>query len=239
MKNQLLIVQNISRETPGYFLDRLKAWSVPHFIVDLSRGEQFPDLSDYRALVVFGGPDSANDSSPKIRSELEHIARVVENEMPYLGICLGMQLLVKTTGGSVVPCPVKEIGFRNEQGTWFRISLTEAGRNDPLFRGISSPFPIFHLHGETVVPSHSTVLLGTSPDCPMQIVRVGKNAYGFQGHLELTESLLKRWLQEDPDLQRLSPTRVVNDFHFLLADYRNTAETIFRNFLTISGFLSG
>jgi len=58
------------------------------------------------------------------------------------------------------------------------------------------------------------ILLGTGNVCPVQLVNVGSTAYGIQGHVEITEPMLRTWLEEDPDLIRQgNPEGILQDFH--------------------------
>lgn len=235
MSEKLLIIRNISREGPGLFREVLTEHGIPHEIRDLSRGEAFPAPSDYRALVVLGGPDSTNDASERIRTELARIRQALDAGIPYLGICLGMQLLVKAAGGRVVRCPTPEIGFRDSAGKFYAVALTETGQKDPLLAGITSPLPVFHLHGETVEPTAQMQPLGTGRPCRHQIIKAGPKAYGIQGHAELTAEMLERWLAEDPDLRMRSPEKIREDFAVIQRNYTETGKTLFTNFLRLAG----
>ncbi len=233
----LLFVQNISREGPGRILDLLEPHRIPWQIVDLSRGDPLPPVSAVRTVIVLGGPDSANDSTPKIQQELAWIREVVSAGIPYLGICLGMQLLVKAVGGDVIRCSTPEIGWRDPEGRPYTVRLTQEGKRDPLFSGLPAELPIFHLHGETVVLPPEGVLLAEGRACRPQVIRVGQTAYGIQGHWELTQEMLERWLREDPDLQKLPLEEVRRDAQNLWNDYVFIGNRIFENFLRIAGWL--
>nr|WP_287222515.1 gamma-glutamyl-gamma-aminobutyrate hydrolase family protein [Prosthecochloris sp.] len=69
------------------------------------------DISKSSAVVTLGGPQSANDTDRAMRRELENLKAILDKKIPYLGICLGMQTLVKAAGGNVITCPIKETGF--------------------------------------------------------------------------------------------------------------------------------
>ncbi|HHE07913.1 MAG TPA: type 1 glutamine amidotransferase, partial [Chlorobaculum parvum] len=124
MNNKLLIVQNISHEGPGILGDLLKEHEIRFELCDLSKGEAVPDPARFSGMVVLGGPQSANDPTPQITGELTLIGKALDAGVPYLGICLGLQLLVKARGGSVVKCPQQEIGFREPNGEPFMLELT-------------------------------------------------------------------------------------------------------------------
>ncbi|MBT6198607.1 MAG: hypothetical protein HOI06_07430, partial [Pelagibacteraceae bacterium] len=66
-------------------------------------GDNLPDnLSTYSAIVVFGGPMSVNDDEDFIKEEIKWMKRVIDSDIPYLGICLGAQILAKYLGCDVV-----------------------------------------------------------------------------------------------------------------------------------------
>ncbi len=214
-------------------LDILNLSGMDYTIIDLSRDLTLPPLQEMAALIILGGPDSANDHSSKILSQLQLIHEVILHGIPYLGICLGMQLLVKAGGGTVLPCHTREIGFRDAQGNLYQVQLTRKGQEDPLFKDIPKTFPVFHLHGETVNLNATMQLLGTGSVCPVQIVKIGSNAYGLQGHVEITDAMLRLWLKEDPDLQALNAETVIKDHQALKNQLRTVGTNLFHNFLHI------
>jgi len=237
MTQPILIIKNITREGPGILQALLEEGAIAYQAVDLEKGESFPDPSDYSAIVVLGGPDSANDETEKMRNELQKIREVIELGKPYLGICLGLQALVKATGGKVVKNPTKEVGFIDPEGGNFKIQLTETGQSDPLFRGLADNFKVFHLHGETVEIKGSMTLLGTGKFCKNQIVKISPNAYGIQCHFELTTEMFDVWVNEDPDLLVLNKEKLKNDFEAIKKEYDEVGKKLFLNFLKIAGFL--
>ncbi len=229
----LVIIQNIEREGPGLILDLLVKQRLSFTIISAEQYTDYPALAEVSGVIVLGGPDSANDTTPKIQNELAYIQEVLHKGMPFLGICLGMQLLVKAVGGEVVPCPQKELGFRSRKGSLYRVQLTARGQTTPLFDRLPHTFPIFHLHGETVVPPPEVDVLGTGNQCPIQLIQWGARAYGIQGHLELTETMLQRWLTEDPDLQQLSTSKLIKDFKTYKTLFRQAGYQLFHNFITM------
>jgi GMP synthase-like glutamine amidotransferase len=234
---EILIIKNITREDSGLLGEIIAGNGIKNKVIDLSLGEKLPPAEKYAAVVVLGGPDSANDLNTKMKDELAFISKVLTLNIPYLGICLGLQTMVKAAGGEVVKSPVKETGFRDENRHLFKILLNDDGRRDPLFEGIGDPFNVFHLHGETVILTEKMKLLATGNACLNQIVRIGHGAYGIQCHFELTEPMFERWINEDPDLQLLDRNELQNDFRALRELYFHTGYKLFRNFLSIAGFL--
>ena len=236
MEKRILIVKNISREGPGIIESLLQEQDINYTVIDLDQGEAFPPPQDYSALVVMGGPDSANDTSEKMRLELQRIKEALSLKIPYLGVCLGLQTLVKAAGGKVVKSPIKEVGFKGPEGKPFIISLTEDGKKDEFFNGLGDNFRVFQLHGETVELTKEMKLLGTGEFCQNQIVKVGANAYGIQCHFELTPEMFEVWLNEDADLLQLDKKQLQTEFNSFLDEYTLIGRKLLQNFLKIAGF---
>jgi len=233
MNKHVLIIQNISHEKPGLLLDVLNDHNIAYNIIDLSKGESLPRPEEYDAVFVFGGPQSANDSEGHIPQELEFISKIIELQIPYFGVCLGMQLLAKATGGKVVPCQRKEIGWWDYRGKLFSIYHPATYMVDELLQTINNNIPIFQLHGETVelTPKHRLVAQGSG--CTNQFIRYGKNAYGIQGHLELTEEMLLEWLKIDPDLKKQDHDYMMITYEAIRLEYSIASKQLFWNFLKL------
>ncbi len=231
MGRSVLVVQNITREGPGLLSELLTERGLTMEIVNLDRGDDFPDPRSYRGVVVLGGPDSANDTTPKMVGELARVHEILEAGMPYLGVCLGLQVLVKAGGGQVVKNHVREIDFFDQRREPFTVELTAAGRTDPLFRDVPKQFRVFHLHGETVEPTNKMTLLGRGQWCEQQVVRVSPKAVGLQFHLELTPAMLDQWLAEDDDLKQLNANAGRDEFNVIQTEYRTVGRQVLSNFL--------
>lgn len=235
-QKEIVVIRNTPRENPGLIEDVIRDRGIRYRIIDVDDLPGFEFNYDIGAMIVMGGPASANDNTPSMISEISLIKKVLDRGIPYLGICLGLQTLVKAAGGNVVSSPLKETGFRDPDNEYFGVELTEEGVDDPLFDGLGSSFPVFQLHGETVIPAEGMKVLATGKYCVNQIVRKGENAYGIQCHFELTPALLEAWIIEDPDLAQLDAEKVRSDFQILGLEYKNTGLSLCRNFLKIAGY---
>jgi GMP synthase (glutamine-hydrolysing) len=238
MKKEILIVKNNTNEGPGMLGNILQERAIKYTVIDLDKGERIPAVDEYNAVVVLGGPDSANDTNEKMQHELVVIKECIKQQKPYLGICLGLQTLVKAAGGQVVKSPVKEVGFRDPNGNYFTVELTPEGKQDALFNGLGDNFNVFQLHGETVELSQSTTpmtLLAIGKFCRNQIVKVGDTAYGIQCHFELTPEMFEIWINEDADLQKLDKEKLRNDYKNTIAEYTKVGQQLLKNFLKIAG----
>ncbi len=191
----LLVFQHVPHEALGAFeaLFREQAWE-PRYIqsyrTDLT-GKNLEDLGNADAVVVLGGPMSANDGERLsfIREELRLIEAALKRGLPFLGICLGSQLLAKVLGAKVYPGTQKEIG-------WYPLRRLPAAREDPLLRAWPEQGPMFQWHGETFEKPAGAELLAASDLYPHQAFRYGAHAYGFQFHPEMTAQMVEEWIQE-------------------------------------------
>lgn len=232
---EVLIVKNIFREGPGLIEEVLKERGIGFNIINLYQNQGFPTVEKYGAVVVLGGPDSANDESEKMRNELARIREAVEAKIPFLGICLGLQTLIKAAGGKVVKCQTKEIGFVDPEGNNFTVELTEKGKNDSLFKNLGHSFKVFHLHGETIELTDEMALLATGKFCQNQVVKVGTNAYGILCHFELTPTMFEVWINEDPDLFVFEKDQLRENFNAIRGEYTRAGLQLFHNFLDLAG----
>jgi GMP synthase (glutamine-hydrolysing) len=161
-------------------------------------------VDEAQALVIMGGPMSANDSLPWLRQEERYIGRAISSGIPVLGVCLGAQLLAKCLGAKVYPMRRKEIG-------WYPVRFTEAGLNDPLFHGLPAEETVFEWHGETFdLPAGAEKLAG-SELCGNQAFRSGSNLYGLQFHPEVTPDIISSWCREDESCGELREAEGVID----------------------------
>lgn len=235
MTAKVWFIQNMTHEAGGLFSSFAAKEKIQFAVVDLHKGEKFPEVAPGQAVVILGGPDSANDTTPKILRELEAIRKCLRTGIPCLGVCLGLQLLVKAAGGTVFRNPVSEIGFRDPDGGWFEIQKTSIGKEDPLLEGIQDPCKVFQLHGETVGLTSSMAGLARGRFCENQIVKIQERAYGIQGHVELSEGLFGDWLAADRDLRKMNAEELRRDFATARPELERSSEKLFKNFLRISG----
>lgn len=142
-------------------------------------------------LAIFtGGPMAAYqaDIFPYLDHEVSYIEKRLAKDMPYLGICLGAQLMAKALGSPVFPGePGKEIG-------WHSIKVNETGMKTPLRHLDESKTRMMQWHGDTFDKPKDAVLLASSDLYKNQAVSYGKNALGLQCHPEVTKSNIELWL---------------------------------------------
>lgn len=188
---RVLVFQHIPIEHPGIFRDFLAEDGLRWQAVELDAGEPIPDLAGYDALWVMGGPMDVweEDRHPWLVAEKAAICEaVLERRMPFLGVCLGHQLLAAALGGEVGPGQ-PEVGV-------LEIELTEAGRRSLLFEGLPVRQRCLQWHGAEVkrLPKGAEVL-ARSGRSEVQALQVGESAFGLQYHVEITPATVAEWAQ--------------------------------------------
>ncbi len=234
---KFLVFQHLDVEHPGVFREFWREDGIDWTTIALNEGEPIPDdLERYDALAVMGGPMDTwqTDIHPWLIPEIEAIRHYVsELKMPYLGICLGHQLLACALGGSVGPAAIPEVGL-------CRVEATAAGRTDTLFNNIPLPLTTLQWHGAEVqsLPADATVL-ATSPLCAIQSFRWGPHAFGLQFHAELTAETVSDWSRIpeyaaylEQVLGKQGAERLTADALAALPQFRQTAYQFHRNFMS-------
>jgi GMP synthase-like glutamine amidotransferase len=187
---KFLVFQHIAVEHPGIFCELMRSDGITWDTVELDAGDPIPPLSGYDALLVFGGPMDVWEEAehPWLIAEKAAIRAFVDDmRRPFLGVCLGHQLLAAALGGSVGRMARPEVGITD-------LRLTPAGKADPLFGAFTQPMTCVQWHGAEVqrLPEHA-VVLAENDACPVQAIRVHEHAYGLQYHVEIDERTMTEW----------------------------------------------
>lgn len=192
MKN-ILVLQHIAIEDPGHIKDLMDAdgWQLTQ--IELDEGETIPDdLSGYDAMLCMGGPMDTwmEDEYPWLVEEKRRIREwVVDQGKPFLGFCLGCQLLGEVLGGEVTQSEPPEIGVLD-------IGMTDAARQDALFGNYPDIVKAVQWHSYEVRGLESNpevTLLGSSDTTRYQIFKYRNTAYAVQFHIEVRADTVMQW----------------------------------------------
>ncbi len=191
-------------------------------------GDPLPTtLDEHAGAVIFGGPMSANDSDDFVRTEIDWIEIALREQRPFLGICLGAQMLAKQLGAAVAPHPdgVVQVGY-------YPIRPTTAGA------GLCPDWPeqVYHWHREGFELPCGAELLASGDDFPVQAIRYG-TCFGLQFHPDVTCAMMHRWTTRGCD--RLdAPGARPRHQHFEGRAIHDTAERAWLAHF-IAGWLAG
>ena len=233
MIRRALAFQHMDDEPPGLFGRFLAEQGAELDVVMLHRGEAIPSLAPYDFLLVMGGAMDVweTDAHPWLVPEIAAIREwTYTRNRPYLGVCLGLQLLAAALGGEVGLASAAEVGFG-------KVELNALGHAHPLTRGLPSAFKIMQWHHAEVtkLPPGAEVL-ASSAVSPVQIMSVGRDIVATQFHGELTPALIDRWAQIPQYLEWLDQAmgagayqRVRNQSRLQLTRTERVSRAMFEN----------
>lgn len=150
------------------------------------------DLDDWSGILLGGSPFNSSDPEEaksalqrRVEADLHRLLdRVVAADFPFLGTCYGVGILGQHQGAVVDHQYAEPVGP-------VPVTLTPAGRRDPLLSGVPPTFQAFVGHKEAIsrLPP-GAVLLAGAPACPVQAFRIGSRVYATQFHPEMDAAAL-------------------------------------------------
>ena len=188
-----IVLQHIKIEDPGYIKDLMLAdgWNLT--TIELDEGDKIPkNLNEFDAMLCMGGPMDTwmEKEFPWLIEEKLRIKEfVLDIEKPFLGFCLGCQLLGEVVGGQVVKSSVPEIGILD-------ISFSEDKKQDRLFSSFPDKIKALQWHSyevKNIEKNKNVTLLASSSSTKYQIFKYKKHAYGIQFHIEVKNNTVSDW----------------------------------------------
>lgn len=190
---KFLSLQHIAIEDPGTFKDFLLADGHTLTTIQLDEGDTIPsNLNEYDAMLCMGGPmDTFMEKEyPWLVPEKKAIGEYVLNlKKPFLGFCLGCQLLGEVLGGRVAPSEPPEIGVLD-------INIMDDAKQDPVFSFLPNSIKALQWHSyevQDLEAINGVEVIGSSPSTKYQIFGYNNHAYGIQFHIEIRKSTVDDW----------------------------------------------
>ena len=190
---EVIVLQHIKIEDPGYIKDLMIKDEVNITTIELDEGEIIPkDLSKFDAMFCMGGPMDTwmVREYPWLVDEKKAIYEFVINlKKPYLGFCLGCQLLGEVVGGKVERSKNPEIGMLD-------INFSESKKKDLLFSKFPETITSLQWHSyevQDLEKNNDITLIASSPETKYQIFKYKNYAYGIQFHIEVKKTTVGEW----------------------------------------------
>lgn len=183
-------LQHVEFEDPGYILQWVENRGDQLTSTRFFENDALPEAGDIDWLIIMGGPMSVHDDHiyPWMRKEKDFIRDVINRDKPVLGICLGAQLIAEVLGATIYRNGEKEIG-------WFPIHKLPMNDETGVLTLMPKRMKAFHWHGETFDLPDGAQHLVRSDACPNQAFMSNDKVLGLQFHLEITESGVKRLVE--------------------------------------------
>jgi GMP synthase-like glutamine amidotransferase len=175
----------------GTFADGVHARGAELTEWNISSGPPPEPPESYDAVFLFGGAMHVDQEGkhPWLRDEDDIVKRLLANEVPLFGVCLGSQLIAKAAGARVGPAPREEVG-------WHEVELTREAAEDPVLGVAPHKFTAFQWHSYAFdLPPGATALARN--DVGLQAYRLGDFAWGIQFHAEVTQEIVDGWARSD------------------------------------------
>ena len=190
---EIIILQHIQVEDPGYIKDLMLLDGFNLTTIELDKGEKIPkNLRKFDGMFCMGGPMDTwmEEQYPWLIDEKKKIKEFVVNlKKPFLGFCLGCQLLGEVIGGKVIKSKPAEIGMMD-------INFVKEKENDMLFSTFPNKIKAlqWHSYEATDLENNKDVtLLASSKTTKYQIFKYQNHAYGIQFHIEIKNTTVSDW----------------------------------------------
>jgi len=231
----ILLVRNDRYESFGTAAPSLAMAGVDVVTANLPAGAELPPLDAVAGVVTFGGTvnvDQVTDH-PYLADVRRLTREAVEHGVPYLGICLGSQILARAMDVEVTAGDVKEVGFE-------AVHPTPDAKEDALLSFLDEDEIVLQWHEDTHSLPEGAVLLATSNAIPVQAYRVGDRAWGVQFHLEVDAAELDWWLDiadSVMDVEAIwgkSTARIRDEARDHIGAHEERGREIFRRFAEVA-----
>ena len=190
---EILVLQHINIEDPGFIKDLMIKDGVNITTIELDEGEKIPNnLNFFDGMLCMGGPMDTwmEKDYPWLIEEKKKIKEfVVDLNKPYLGFCLGCQLLGEVIGGKVVKTNNPEIGMLD-------VNFLDEKKKDILFADFPQKITSLQWHSyevQELEKNKDVTLIASSKETKYQIFRYKNNAYGIQFHIEIKDTTVNDW----------------------------------------------
>jgi GMP synthase-like glutamine amidotransferase len=234
-----LVIQHMDHDHPGRFLDYFAEDNIIPDFVRVFEGQDIPALAPYDLMFVLGGAQDTWQEEQFVFLAMEKAAIrewVWDRAKPYLGVCLGHQLLATALGGEVAKAEHGEVGV-------FEVALNSDGVEHPFFEGVVPQQSVMQWHHAEVqrVPQSARVL-AASTNCSVQALAVDRHALSTQFHCEFSPQTVAGWSSLpnyvatlERELGAGAYQRLKTQCYPLMPEMARNTRVMYENFKRVSG----
>ena len=213
-----LILQHEEPTPPGLLAEWLDTHDADVDIHRIDLEEVTPDFRDYQLIASLGSEFPAfDDSVPFVDRESDLIKQAAEQDVPFLGLCFGGQLMARALGGRSFRSNRSEIG-------WLPVRTREP---DLIPEG-----PWFQWHFDTFTLPPGARLIADTEVGPQAYV-IGRSM-GLQFHPEVTPAIMESWVRayrHELDGDGVDPDALLEETNRRAPDVRRRTLRLFDRFL--------
>lgn len=235
----VLFVKNDRAETFGIAPKVFADEGVDVIVVDApDPSASWPALDEVSGVVMFGGSMNVDETQgfPFLDTDRALTRDAVDRGVPYLGICLGAQILARAMDRPVPKSPSPELGFEI-------VRPLPAASQDPLLGAFTDPVRMFQWHEDTVELPEGAELLATGDEIEVQAYRVREFAWGVQFHFEVDAAEICLWLDDYGEgLDRRwgkSPDDVRAEARTYIREHEAVGADLLRRFVSVTRHVNG
>ena len=236
-----LVLQHMDHDHPGRFLDFFAEDGIVPDFVRIFEGQAIPSFAKYDLMFVLGGAqDTWQEKQYTYLTEEKTAIRewVWDRAKPYLGVCLGHQLLATALDGEVALADKQEVGV-------FEVSLSEEGRAHPFFAGLPETQTVMQWHhAEVKRAPQGAKILATSPLASVQSLAIDSHALSTQFHCEFSPQTVATWsslrgyrdvLERELGLDGYDKLKI--ECYPLMPQMARNTRAMYENFKRVSGLV--
>ena len=174
--NENIIIINCGSQFTQLIARRLREMKIHSVILNWDTPHEIVSSYSPKGIIISGGPDSVNEPEAIMIDE-----KILGLGCPVLGICYGMQLLAKLSGGTI------DSGSSSEYGVTL---LKKTDANSELIAAIPDEINALMSHGDhvAVLPEGFVATSKTQAGVISSIENADKKFFGLQFHPEVNNT---------------------------------------------------
>jgi len=229
---RVLLIGHDPNETFGVAPATLEASGIEWIEHRAGGDAELPEPSEVSGVVLYGGAMNVDmtDRYPFLAKERAFVRSAIEGSIPYLGICLGAQILARALDHPVYPAAIREFGFN-------ALHPAPGAADDPLMSVFEDGAQVFHWHEDTFDLPEGATLLATGDHIPMQAFRYGDTAWGLQFHVEVDRAEIELWLaaagEDGVRAWGKTTQQILDETNRFIDGHEDRARGLFRRFWEI------